>query len=95
MSYAHVCAARVPPQQWHVHIYAQHVCHRDLKLENCLLDETGRVKLVDFGLSVVWREGGRLRRANGTPCYMAPELIGRLPYQVKPLEVSTTRTLDL
>ena len=53
------------------------MCHRDLKLENCMLDAAGRVKLVDFGMSVVWREGGRLRRANGTPCYMAPELINR------------------
>jgi len=24
-------------------------------------------------MSVVWREGGRLRRANGTPCYLTPD----------------------
>ena len=63
------------------HCHACHVCHRDLKLENCMLDRTrSKIVLIDFGLSIVWREGGTLCKSYGTPCYMAPEMTARRPY---------------
>lgn len=63
------------------HCHACHICHRDLKLENCMLDRTRRkIVLIDFGLSIVWREGGRLCKSYGTPCYMAPEMTARRSY---------------
>ena len=56
--------------------HAQRVCHRDLKLENFVLDRSRRtVKLIDFGLSVVWATGQTLFKSYGTPCYTAPEII--------------------
>jgi len=56
--------------------HAAHVCHRDLKLENFMLARGGRtLKLIDFGLSVVWKQGQSLFKSYGTPCYMAPEII--------------------
>ena len=56
--------------------HANSVCHRDLKLDNFMLDtEHNRLTLIDFGLSVVWREGQPLFKPYGTPCYMAPEII--------------------
>ena len=58
------------------HCHGHHVCHRDLKLENFMLARSGRsLKLIDFGLSVVWKQGQGLFKSYGTPCYMAPEII--------------------
>jgi serine/threonine protein kinase len=55
------------------------VVHRDIKPENVLLDTTGRVKLVDFGLAKLQNNGDphltRTDQAMGTPRYMAPEQI--------------------
>ena len=57
------------------------VCHRDLKLENFVLDKSqSTLKLIDFGLSVVWAEGQTLFKSYGTPCYTAPEIIGGKRY---------------
>lgn len=51
------------------------VVHRDLKPENILLDENMNVKLVDFGLSNIMRDGEFLRTSCGSPNYAAPEVI--------------------
>ena len=117
------------------HCHAMKVCHRDLKLENFVLDKNqvsgcnhahapahapattclqprfvrassrlahtlqlygpkparvhqppatvpaqSTLKLIDFGLSVVWAEGQTLFKSYGTPCYTAPEIIGGKRY---------------
>ena len=55
------------------------VVHRDLKPENLLLDSRSNVKIADFGLSNVMRDGHFLRTSCGSPNYAAPEVIsGRL-----------------
>ena len=55
------------------------VVHRDLKPENLLLDGAMRVKIADFGLSNVMRDGRFLKTSCGSPNYAAPEVIsGRL-----------------
>lgn len=47
---------------------------RDLKPENLLLDSNKDIKIVDFGLSNTYEEGGTLKTACGSPCYAAPEV---------------------
>ena len=54
--------------------HAQQVVHRDLKPENVMLDRTGQIKLMDFGIasSPGEQEEGD-KKILGTPAYMAPE----------------------
>lgn len=51
------------------------VVHRDLKPENLLLDSKCNVKIADFGLSNVMRDGHFLKTSCGSPNYAAPEVI--------------------
>jgi serine/threonine protein kinase len=61
------------------YIHSRKIIHRDIKPENINIDETGKVKLMDFGIAKT--EGVQLTRAGftlGTPYYMAPEqVLGR------------------
>ena len=57
----------------------QHVIHRDLKLENLLIDAHGEVKLSDFGWSIQYKKSKRMTMC-GTVDYLAPELVERRPY---------------
>lgn len=56
------------------------ICHRDLKPENLLIDYDDSLKLVDFGLSNTYEDGGTLKTACGSPCYAAPEMIAGKRY---------------
>ncbi|KAI7742773.1 hypothetical protein M8C21_031505, partial [Ambrosia artemisiifolia] len=59
------------------------VYHRDLKLENLLIDEHGDLKVSDFGLSAVTgniRADGMLHTLCGTPSYVAPEILMKQGY---------------
>ena len=51
------------------------VTHRDLKPENLLLDSKFNIKVADFGLSNVMRDGHFLKTSCGSPNYAAPEVI--------------------
>lgn len=51
------------------------VAHRDLKLENILIDEKGSVKIVDFGLSNFMKDGIFLKTSCGSLHYAAPEIV--------------------
>jgi len=53
-------------------LHKKDIVHRDLKLENMLLDEFGLLKITDFGLSILSPE--RRTTYIGTPVYMAPEV---------------------
>ena len=49
------------------------VCHRDLKLENILVDKNMTIKIVDFGLAAA-ENTNRLTDQCGTQSYVAPEI---------------------
>ncbi|KAM8815334.1 ribosomal protein S6 kinase-related protein isoform 5-T5 [Rhynchonycteris naso] len=56
------------------------IIHRDVKMENILLDKRGHLKLTDFGLSRRLPQGTRAYTICGTLQYMAPEVLSGGPY---------------
>jgi eukaryotic-like serine/threonine-protein kinase len=57
--------------------HAHHVIHRDIKPSNILVNETGQVQLLDFGVAKLLAQDEQLTIAYGramTPDYASPEL---------------------
>lgn len=57
------------------------VAHRDLKPENILLDANKVIKIADFGLSNLMKDGRLLKTNCGSLNYAAPEIIGSRKYE--------------
>lgn len=65
---------------------SKHIVHRDLKPANILLDKTGRIVILDFGLSKLADVATGLTRPGeslGTPYYMSPEQIRGEPCDLR------------
>ncbi|XP_065875142.1 serine/threonine-protein kinase SRK2I isoform X2 [Euphorbia lathyris] len=69
--------------------HAMQVCHRDLKLENTLLDGSPapRLKICDFGYSKSAVLHSQPKSTVGTPAYIAPEVLLRQEYDGKIADV--------
>ncbi|KAI3931777.1 hypothetical protein MKW98_012187 [Papaver atlanticum] len=69
--------------------HALQICHRDLKLENTLLDGSPapRLKICDFGYSKSSILHSRPKSTVGTPAYIAPEVLSRREYDGKLADV--------
>lgn len=68
------------------YLHRKGIVHRDLKLENCLLTEQKRVKLIDFGLAAYYLQGN-LKTSCGSSDYAAPELFTSSLYYGPPVDV--------
>ena len=50
------------------------VVHRDLKLDNIIVDDRKNLKIIDFGFAMPLSPGQMVITHCGTPSYMAPEV---------------------
>ncbi|TGJ83031.1 hypothetical protein E0Z10_g5740 [Xylaria hypoxylon] len=70
------------------YVHQQSCVHRDLKLENILLDKHENVKLVDFGFTREYEgKSNHLQTFCGTICYSAPEMLKGEKYAGEKVDV--------
>jgi len=69
--------------------HSMQICHRDLKLENTLLDGSPapRLKICDFGYSKSSLLHSQPKSTVGTPAYIAPEVLSKKEYDGKTADV--------
>ncbi|CAD8209446.1 unnamed protein product [Paramecium octaurelia] len=72
------------------YIHDRNVCHRDIKLENILI-QNKRIKLIDFGFSTFTNQP--ITCHCGTPSYMAPEVVSKLKYDGRGADIWATGVL--
>jgi len=61
--------------------------HRDIKLDNILLNCYGDIKIADFGVSKRITKGEILYQRYGTPVYVAPEILKDQGYEGPPVDI--------
>ena len=69
------------------YIHSQGIVHRDIKLENILLDLNNNIKICDFGVGKIIKPESTLYDQCGTPVYMAPEIIKNAGYKGFPVDI--------
>lgn len=56
------------------HCHMNSVAHRDIKLDNVMIDDELNVTIIDFGLAKIFSKSNQLKSRVGSPLFMAPEV---------------------
>ena len=58
------------------YMHSRKIAHRDIKLENILIDSNSQIKIIDLGFSVDFSKNiSEMKKFCGTPNYMSPEIV--------------------
>ena len=63
------------------YIHKKKIIHRDIKLDNILIDLSNTIKICDFGVSRKIEKGNIIYERCGTPAYIAPEIYAKIGYE--------------
>ena len=74
------------------YLHEMGLAHRDLKLDNCCVNELGIVKIIDFGCAVVFKyplEQDLIEATGivGSDPYLAPEVCTEIRYDPQPADI--------
>ena len=75
------------------YLHTRNVTHRDIKLENIIIDKRGVIKLIDFGFCCCSSPDVKLKIFCGTPSYMCPEIVMKREYTGPPTDIWATGIL--
>ncbi|CAG8708025.1 7615_t:CDS:10, partial [Acaulospora morrowiae] len=56
------------------YLHENEIVHRDIKPDNLLLSKDDVLKIVDFGVSEIFKGEDKIKKSAGSPAFMAPEL---------------------
>lgn len=92
MSYEEICCCFKQILTGVQYLHSIGLAHRDLKLDNCVINEKGIVKLIDFGAAVVFSYpfSKNLVEASGivgSDPYLAPEVCIFAKYDPRPVDI--------
>ncbi|CAI4051409.1 hypothetical protein SUVZ_14G1440 [Saccharomyces uvarum] len=92
MSYEEICCCFKQILTGVQYLHSIGLAHRDLKLDNCVINEKGVVKLIDFGAAVVFSYpfSKNLVEASGivgSDPYLAPEVCIFAKYDPRPVDI--------
>ena len=74
------------------YIHDKDIAHRDLKLDNMLVDEFLNFKVADFGYANA-KASKKLDTEVGTNGYIAPEIREKKPYDGKKADIFSTAVI--
>ena len=69
------------------YLHSKKIAHRDIKLDNIMVNKNYDVKIIDFGFSLFTSSSKKLSLHCGTPSYMAPELVAKKDYVGQPVDI--------
>ena len=69
------------------YLHKNKITHRDLKLENILINKDFNLKIADFGFAYHGKNISCLTEYKGTKTYMAPEMLERKSYDGRKADI--------
>ena len=61
-------------------IHSLGIVHRDIKLDNIMVDTSKGPIIIDFGLSTILLKDEKCQQSAGTLAFLSPEIVGHIPH---------------